>query len=251
MVTPCLALQTWPGVLLARAGGNIGWAPGCFPLAMFAVFAAIISVVACFSYLAEKKRREALQRVADELGFTFSQKDPGLLLRFAGMHLFSQGHGQRITNVLQGEANGLRVDLFDYTFTIGGGKSSSTHRQTVVSFVLPDRDLPAFSLRPENTFHRIGAWFGYQDINFEDFPVFSKRYLLRGPDEPAIRKLFTPEVMTFYEGLTGVCTEGAGCVLIFYRERHRVAPEQTRGFLEEGFGVLKVFRSADAAPRER
>jgi len=40
--------------------------------------------------------------------------------------------------------------------------------------------LPFFELKPENTFHKIGQVFGYQDIDFEAFPNFSKGYLLRG-----------------------------------------------------------------------
>lgn len=246
----CIALQTWAGLLLARVvrvGGGAGGGGFCIlvPLAIFLLAAA---VALFFSFRAEKKRREALQRVADELGFTFSPQAPGLLAGFDGMHLFSQGHGKRLTNVLQGEANGLTVDVFDYAYTTGGGKNSHTHRQTVVCFHLPDRELPVFSLRPENVLHRIGTWFGYQDINFDDFPVFSKRYLLRGPDEPAIRGVFTPKVLTFYEGLTGVSTEGAGRTLIFYRDNRRVQPEQVRGFLEEGFAMLQVFRPGDGAP---
>jgi hypothetical protein len=33
--------------------------------------------------------------------------------------------------------------------------------------------------------------FGYQDIDFGNRPTFSSKYLLRGPDEPSVRNLFT------------------------------------------------------------
>jgi hypothetical protein len=104
--------------------------------------------------------------------------------------------------------------------------------------------LPTFSLRPETIWHKIGGWFGHQDIDFESHPGFSRLYLLRGRDEEAIRRLFTAEVLAFYEGQSGLSTEGAGNRLVVYRHAKRIAPADTRSFLEEGFGVLGVFRSS-------
>ncbi|MEC9473853.1 MAG: hypothetical protein VX584_04130, partial [Actinomycetota bacterium] len=62
-----------------------------------------------------------------------------------------------------------------------------------------DLQLPTFVIRPENLFHKIGSTFGYQDIDFDAHPTFSKRYLLRGPDEEAIRNTFTDEFLSSYE----------------------------------------------------
>jgi hypothetical protein len=64
----------------------------------------------------------------------------------------------------------------------------------VISFQSSLLSLPEFELRSENMFHKIGKAFGCQDINFESHPEFSKRYLLRGADEEAVRTFFTPEM---------------------------------------------------------
>jgi hypothetical protein len=50
-----------------------------------------------------------------------------------------------------GSSGGLNVSLFDYTFPMG--KSSVTY--TLAAFS-QDLQLPAFELRPENIFDRIG-----------------------------------------------------------------------------------------------
>jgi hypothetical protein len=237
-------LPGWIGPLVARGQGL----EALFPFLIVGGVIALIALFLYIGYLAEKKRTEALKGVAEDLGFEFFPKDPGLLRELGGFHLFSQGHGKRLTNLMRGEAGGLAVEIFDYRYVTGGGKSSQTWNQTVICFRLNGPDLPDFSLRPENVFHRIGALFGYQDINFEDYPVFSKSYLLRGPDEKAIRELFTDRVLAFYEGRTGLSTEGGGNQLLFYRHNKRVDPQQVRSFLEEGFQVLSVFRPSDEAP---
>jgi hypothetical protein len=123
----------------------------------------------------------------------------------------------------------------------GGGKSSHTWAQTVVCFQLARDVLPHFELRPESVFHRIGAWFGYQDINFESHPKFSQKYLLRGGDEQAVRDLFTDDILEWFEGTNGVSVEGRGDRLLFYRQANRADPELIRRLLQEGFEVLSLF----------
>ena len=238
---------SFPGWIGPLFGGGQG-VEALLPFLIIAGVIALIAVIAYVGYLVEKKRTEALKGVAEELGFEFFPKDVGLLRELEGFHLFTQGHSKRITNLMRGEAGGLAVEIFDYRYITGGGKSSQTWKQTVLCFRLDGPDLPSFSLRPENFFHRIGAWFGYQDINFEDYPGFSKSYLLRGPDEKEIRELFTDRVLAYYEGRPGLSTEGGGDRLLFYRHNKRVDPQKVHAFLEEGFQVLAVFRPPDEEP---
>jgi hypothetical protein len=240
---PAGSFPGWLGPLFAAGQGL----EVLFPFLIIAGVIALIAVFAYIGYLIEKRRTEALKRVAEELGFEFFPKDVGMLRNLDGFHLFSQGHSKRIKNLMRGEAGGLAVEIFDYRYVTGGGKSSQTWNQTVLCFRLDGPDLPDFSLRPENLFHRIGALFGYQDINFEDYPRFSKSYLLRGPDENEIRELFSERVLTFYQARPGLSTEGGGDRLLFYRHNKRVDPQKVHEFLEEGFQVLAVFRPSDEA----
>ncbi len=230
----------WAAVAFGQGGAFAGW----IAFAVVGGVVALVAVIAYVSYLQETKRTEALRQAAEELQFDFTPKDGGLLNDLAGrgLFLFSQGHGKKVYNVLRGRAGGLEVAIFDYTYTTGGGKNSHTHRQTVVAFRFDGPALPAFSLRPENVWHKIGHLFGYQDINFDEHPAFSSRYLLRGPDEAAVREVFTDEVLSFYEDMRGVSTEANGDRLLFYRHDKRVKPDGVRPLLEEGFKVLAVFR---------
>src|SRR5262245_40812954 len=195
----------------------------------------LVIVLIYWNWLQEKKRREALQALAGELGFEFfPQGDRDLQASLSSFHLLQQGHSKRLYNLMRGSANDLEVQIFDYTYVTGGGKNSHTWHQTVICFELPQDCLPHFSLRPESVWHKIGSWFGYQDINFESHPTFSNKYLLRGSDEDAIRTLFTDDVLEWFEETNNLSGEGSGDQLLVYRQAHRPSPAATRKQMETG-----------------
>ena len=215
-----------------------------FILMVIIVIVGLIGAVAVNHFL-ENKRSEALRLVANELGLSYSNDRfelSDLFNRFErSFHLFSHGRSDKLRNLMQGESGEAKVAIFDYSYVIRSGKSSRTVAQTVIHFRLDQDSLPAFSLRPEQIWHEVGGWFGYQDIDFGSHPVFSRNYLLRGEDETAVRRLFTEPILNFYEVVHGLCTEGSGRNLIVYRAGVRSRPEEIGSFLNEARDVLTCF----------
>ncbi len=212
-------------------------------IAAFIVVALAVVLVFVFAYFNEKKRAEAMRGLAASMNFEFSDKEDGAGPGAdTGFHLFNQGHGRKSRNVMRGETQGTTVAVFDYQYTIGSGKNSTTYKQSVALFESDDLDLPAFALRPEHFFHKIGAAFGCQDIDFDDHPDFSKRYLLRGDDEDSIRTAFSQDVLSYYEHHPKLCTEGGGNGLVFYRQGKRAKPEEIGAFLQEAVEVFALFK---------
>lgn len=218
-----------------------------FAPALFILGAAIIA--ASFLYFgvwAAKKRREALEAAAQAMRLSFSPDgDDALLSSLAGLHLFTLGRRRRMSNLMQGTVRGERVAVFDYRYTISSGKHQHVHSQTVLCLPLQRPALPSFALRPERAWHKIGSRLGCQDIDFENHPAFSGKYLLRGDDEHAVRRLFSDRVVMFLEQAPGWCVEGGGDRLAIYRDRRLVKPEALRAFIEEGLSVLAYLRPAD------
>ena len=75
-------------------------------------------------------------------------------------------------------------------------------------------------------FHKIGQAFGYQDIDFDAHPQFSKQYILKSENEEIIRNLFTSELIALFENEKKISAECSGYVLIIYRGGKRIAPDQ-------------------------
>ena len=206
-----------------------------------AIIATLVVIGICVSMYFEKKRREALEKVAGELGLEFfPQGIPGLLGALQGFALFSTGRGHSATNTIRGLTDEVELTIFDLTYTTGSGKHSHTHRQTVIRFASSQLGLPEFAVSPESFFHKIGRLFGIKDINFDEDPRFSKSFLLQGPSEAGVRQLFGSGVRDWFSQRTGITAAGRGSQLFFFRAGQRVSPDKIPGLLEEGFQFFKL-----------
>ena len=106
---------------------------------------------------------------------------------------------------------------------------------------------PAFQLRRKHLLHKVGQMFGYKDIDFLDYPQFSKRYLLRSDSEQATREFFTDEVIRFFEQLDEKWSiEAAGQALVVYQPSKRVKPAQLTAFFEKSWELFLTFPTAEA-----
>jgi hypothetical protein len=189
-----------------------------------AIVALIVGIIILVKAM-ERKRAEAIAAVAEEMGYRFQPKvEKEALAPLIGFRLFSQGHGRRARNLMVGETSSIEMWCLDYQFTTGGGKNSTTYSQTVVAFFPQGVRLPAFTLAPENFFHRIGQAFGMQDIDFNEYPIFSKGYLLRGEDEDMVRHIFDDEVIRFFEQDLKLNVECREEGLIFHRGQRKIKP---------------------------
>lgn len=200
-----------------------------------------VAIIVVVQHL-EKKRREALENFANELSLDFFPDGHAELeSEISGFGLFNQGHSRKIYNVILGETEIAKIALVDYRFTTGSGKNQQTHNQTVVVMESDQLQIPAFTLRPESLFDWFGSMMGFQDIDFDNHPEFSKMFVLKGPDEEAIRKFFDQELLDFFAGKKGISFEAVPGKFIYFRGGKRTKPEEMRDYLTEGYGVYQAF----------
>jgi hypothetical protein len=190
----------------------------------------------------EQERTRMLAGTATMFGWQFSEV-AGLnwIPNLETFPLFSQGHSKEIRNAMYGDMEGVKTAVFDYKYVTGHGKHSQTHNQSVVYFEPRDFSLPQFSLRPEGVMHKLISAFGYQDIDFGQRPTFSSRYLLRGPDEPAIRTLFSDALLGFYEMNEGSSTDGGGNQLFIFRQNNRLPPQEIQAYVNWALQLKRLF----------
>src|ERR1044072_683726 len=170
----------------------------------FVFIIALVIGLVIYNSKKEKERTLAMQQVAQQMGWAFAPVAQLNMIPHTGyFNLFNNGHSKGIKNMIYGEINGVKAAVFDYRYTVGHGKNSHTYIQSVLYFETPKLQLPMFTLSPENFMHRFISALGYQDIDFAQRPEFSKRYLLRGQDEQAIRRTFADHILAFYEANLG------------------------------------------------
>lgn len=203
---------------------------------------AIVSLIVggiTLSILYENKRKQKLKELAEEMGLSFvPDGDPHLLARFSDFKLFNVGRSRKMRNLIQGDSGEVKLAIFEYAYTTGGGKSSKTHRQSVVSLHSNDLVCPDFTIRPENFLDRIGSALGFQDIDFDDHEEFSSKFVLQGSNEQQVREYFNRETLDFFTARPDICVEAQSGTLFYYRTNKRINPNQIKDSLAEAYEVF-------------
>ncbi len=165
----------------------------------------VVVVVAAIIHARRKarERTEALAAMAASSGLAFdaehrSISDTALAEIFA---TFRQGDTRRVYNTMRGHmtvGNATRgVQMGDYRYTVTQGSGKNRRRVTYrFSYLLVHMDVtaPELIIRAETFLDKIGAFFGFDDIDFESVE-FSKRFSVKGTNKRFAWDLIDPRVM--------------------------------------------------------
>lgn len=214
------------------------------PLIAIAVVLIVVGCGLYFSWRYEQKRTQTIEEIAGRLGFDFIPLPAASTLeRLQQMELFQRGRGNKASNYLHRATDEVDVLIFDHQYTISSGKNSHTYKQSVVAIQSDQLDLPDFVISPEHFFHKIVTALGYQDIDFDEFPQFSKRFLLRGPDEAAIRQKLQRVNLERVADFAGICIEARNSHFLVWHPGKRSKPEDLLQLFEKAFEVYVMFKA--------
>jgi len=193
---------------------------------------------------AAKNRTEQLSLLANQLKMDFQPVDEWKLSNLLeDFKLFRSGGAHKITNMLVEKDDMETMDfrIFDFAYTVSTGKSSVTIRQTVLYVHSTALALPQFWMKPENIFHKLGIWLGLQrDINFEEYPEFSKQYFLKSKDEEYTRATMRDLVLRFFTIEKNWYLEGIGYMMLFYKRGVLLEAPQIKELHNKGLKIYKM-----------
>ena len=165
---------------------------------LFVAFLALAVVAVVFSYVAAKKRREAMQAFATARGWRYEQEQPALVDRFAGPP-FGTGFGREAYNVLYGSHDGRDLVSFDYEYKTQttNGKQTTTHVHVFSVLGLSMGVLmPPLSVDPENFLDRfVGRLMG-NDIDLES-DDFNRAFTVSCTDRKFASDVLHPQMMEY------------------------------------------------------
>lgn len=145
-----------------------------------------------YKYVVGKVSNIFMKQFAMANGYAYQEK--GDLVGRSGF-AFAHGHSKRITNVIQGQYQGKAIELFNYGYTVGHGKSARNYRFTVMN-VSYQHDLPHIFLHDrKDNFGASPILYFKNDQVLELNHEFSKNYLLlvpKGLHHEALQ-VFTPD----------------------------------------------------------
>jgi len=165
--------------------------------ALFAIFLVVAGVVAYFRYKKEQARTAQLLQWASANKWQFAVEDDAWAGRWNGPP-FDEGDHRKVRNVISGGWKSWPFVSFDYSYQTHssdgrGGRSTTTHRFTVVTVALPT-DLPRLQVTPESVFSRVGHVFGMSDIDLES-EDFNRAFRVTCSDPKFASDALTPRTM--------------------------------------------------------
>lgn len=101
-------------------------------------------------------------------------------------------------NSIKGEIFGERFTISDVSYSSGAMEASIDQRMTIMIQNLKN-PIPTFTIEKEKPIDKVLSLAGQQDIDFEAYPEFSYKFLLKGRNEKEIRKFFSRELIIFFE----------------------------------------------------
>jgi hypothetical protein len=219
-----------------------------FVLIILLGMAAIFLVV----WLLERARQKKLEDAAKKNGLLFIRKQSEDKSAYNYVSGFSIANSVGIFSFMpQTQIKNIFINqdsfrLFEYERLTGSGKNRSRTRYTCIRGAVK-KEIPDFVLRNENILDKIGAFFGYDDVDFERNKEFSKRYCLKS-NSPNIKTFFNNDLLGFFEReKTEYSIETKGKEVLLYRKGRLTRPEDCIAALKEG---EKIIQKLDAAGKD-
>lgn len=192
----------------------------------------ILIVAFAMNYYRNTRVRD-MREMAASLGAHISLKGPDIgELESTGINLFMTGTSRYTENFFTCPVSGdISARIFDYRYKVPAKRSIEGNMS--VALIDLRKSLPRFMLKPEEFSDKLAALVGFNDIDFDSYPEFSKRYLLKGADKDGVRNFFPPEIIMFFEKRTDWCAEAAGTFIAFWKGPGYLKPENYPPFIEE------------------
>ncbi len=206
---------------------------------LWPIFIVVVGAVGISCAIAAAARRKKeLAEWAQLNGLSFDpEKDRGFDDRHPNFKCTTRGNSRYAYNTLGGELEGYPIHAFDYHYATGSGKNRKTHRFSAVLVDLPFsmRDL---LIRREGFGDKIGAAFGFDDIDFES-AEFSKQFYVAASDRRWAYDVLHQRAMEYLMGSERFGLQFDGIQAIVWTKR-KVDPEQFRAMVRYLDGLMRL-----------
>ncbi len=188
------------------------------------------------------KRQLALKSFAGTNGLQFEQKPTFALIRIHYLPFSLVKKAEYAENVVIGSKSKYQFFFSDIFVQEANFIVKPQFKMTILMVHDYQLSLPDFTLEKEGLFYNLRVLAGTKDINFTDYPFFSKKYFLSGSDEVAVRETFNPEVIRLLEKNTDYVLECRNNRLLIYKDTELLSTEemeQALNFADELMAAVK------------
>lgn len=188
-------------------------------------------------------RQVELRTFANRMGMSFYPQQHRNAAKFRDFPIEKGNQIVLEENILSQYTSYGKVEISDLTIR-EGARQFGTETQFTVAYISDlDFFVPDFALEPEQLWTRLSELSFGHDIDFENYPEFSRKFYLRGNDEESIRKFFVDDLVHFLETHKGLHVEAHKNKLLIFMKKDLAGVSEIEAMLEfAGELVLEVSR---------
>ena len=197
--------------------------------------------------LLSNAREERLSKIAEEYNWTYQRETSWFNSYLRNFDFFKIRPIERKFNVISGiyEDQNAAWEICDVTFDEGALMAKEVFQTTAHIIILPYK-IPRFILEKEGlfdkVFEKLYSFSGRKDIDFKEYPNFSKKFYLSGHDEESVRNFFNSRLIHYLDKNEIYHIESNGEALLIFRHFHQAKTEDIFKMLEFSKSLLKVFK---------
>lgn len=165
--------------------------------------------------------------------------EPGKTMSFKDFEDFSFSKASKIIyaqNLISGAFETMRFMYAEivYDTDVNTKSADSLLPALIIKSEQADDHWPVFTMEKEGFFEKIADMTNSKDIDFDDHPVFSDNFLLKGPEESSVRTFFNPSLLQLVESEPIYHIESNGPTLIVYRFDRRNKDKEVEKLIKFG-----------------
>ena len=162
------------------------------------------------------EHQQHLRKIAAQNAWKFLPNKTISFENFAGFNFGVDSSFVHAQNIVSGKYEGVRL-IYSEIIYDEIPDSDSEESQLSALLIKTPSDIPVFILEREGFFQKATDLAYRTDINFDAYPVFSDKFVLKGPDESAIRSFFHPGIIRKVAQHPHFHMESNGEAILLYR----------------------------------
>ena len=137
----------------------------------------------------------------------------------------------------------LKIMVADLLVRTGAYFTEGEQLNTYLSVEFPGTPIPGFRLEEETIMDRLRDSMTQEDIDFDSFEAFSRRFMLRGDDSQSIRDFFTRERIEFFDSLNDLEVESTGNAILLRHTKGLLPPDRYLEWIQLAVSMSEQFRN--------
>lgn len=180
------------------------------------------------------KRQQQLEALGHEKGWRYSEAPKKNKFLFRGHPVYQVAKVEQTYNLIENKEKTL--SLFDIHYSEGAFIAKESVQTTLLRIKL-DKQIPVFSFDRELLLEKLSHLAGIHDVDFPEFPEFSRTFYVQGDSPKKLRAFFDAKMVSFFSAYGFYHIMSNGRELLVRQFLRPATPAESAAMIEFGLDL--------------